>query len=110
MYSKKPVNKITTEYNTTEKQQRNSSGFIQHEIVQHYMYSQLHVACSEIYWVIAKITDLLCCDCLHLIILVSVAYESPQKIAVTITLGLIANTYRGELQVLNLLLESEVSI
>jgi len=54
-----PINKLTKEYNTTKKQQRNFSGFAQHEIIHHSTTSCKHLALRFSQWVVANITDLL---------------------------------------------------
>ena len=78
MYLKMPINKLTKEYNTTKKQQRTFSGFAQHEIIHHSTTSCKRLALSFSQWVVANITDLLCCP--NLIILLVSVYESPQKL------------------------------
>jgi len=54
-----PINKLTKEYNTTKKQQRNFSGFAQHEIIHHSTTSCKRLALRFSQWVVANITDLL---------------------------------------------------
>jgi len=54
-----PINKLTKEYNTTKKQQRNFSGFAQHEIIHHSTTNCKRLALRFSQWVVANITDLL---------------------------------------------------